>query len=108
ESRVTFLFTGVPIEVTRVVELGRIDEQGDDQGVAPFPHQLHQLEMALMEEAEGRDQPDRTPVCTAGVGECSGHFHFFRSSSRPARIAVASAKRLNCRPTGSDTSCAAV
>src|SRR5690606_8021490 len=107
ETVVPLLVPRIGVEVGRVVELGRVDEQGDQEGVTMLAQHDHEPEEALVEEAQRKQQADPPLVLLPRLGKGARLFHRLMSRSLPARIAVASARRPNCLPTASDTSRAA-
>ena len=66
EPRVALLVARVAVEVLAVAELGRVDEEAHDDDVALLAGGAQQREMALVQEAHRRHQPDRAALGAGG------------------------------------------
>ena len=56
---------GITAEILAGAELGRVDEDADDDAVDPRLERRHQGQMALMQRPHGGDEPDRLAQASA-------------------------------------------
>jgi len=94
---------GIGGKVRLVVELGRVHEKRDNERVALGAEEIHQSQVALVEEAQGREQAHRAAVELSRPDKRLGQLHRSISPFRLARMAVASAMSRYCSPTDSET-----
>src|SRR5690606_29688540 len=60
---------GVPIEIGSFIELGRVNENGNDQKIGQFAGAADQFEMAVVERAHCRNERDGLTVASSLTGE---------------------------------------
>jgi hypothetical protein len=93
DRRVPRLVPWIPREVLAGAELRRVDERGGDDDVVLLPGRRDQGQMAVVEPAHGRDEPDGSPRTEplqrrAQLGDGGDRPHRTASDS----VAVASAR----------------